>query len=107
MSEHENGSAASALNRGHVYRKPQDGAPPQHVDAPQPTPLDLVRVRGNIQKNEVNAYVHVDETALGDLTGAVPFADRFEQAQAFADPRYSRSAAFRKEVARRCMVSGR
>lgn len=102
----ENQGPSESLNKGFIYRPPVEGEP-RHEDQPTPTWQERVQVRGNITKNEVNAYIHVPAPDMNDLTGVKPFADRHEQAAAFANPLYKSSEAYRNEVARRMLVSAR
>lgn len=53
------------------------------------------------QHETVSGYV--DEHALGDLADVKPYANAYEQAQAFAHPRYKDDPSFRLEVNQRLM----
>ena len=95
-----------AIRHGVVYSAPVEGQP-QHVDQPKPTPMEQVQVRGNIRKNEVNSYVHVDEDArnISYPETAIPFGDQSEVQAAMRDPRYKSSAAYRVQVMQRLSVT--
>jgi hypothetical protein len=93
-----------AMKHGVVYSAPKDGEQ-RHQDTPHPTWQEQVRGYDKTQKNEFNAYVPVAGPDLNNLAGVKPFADHYERAQAFRDPRYQSSEAYRNEVAQRAFVT--